>query len=46
MAWSPKQEGLLISGSDDKKVCMWDISSTTKFELASCADAALSLVTL
>ena len=30
MAWSPKQEGLLISGSDDKKVCMWDISSTTK----------------
>lgn len=29
MAWSPKIEGLLISGSDDKKVCMWDISAVT-----------------
>ena len=29
LAWSPKIEGVLISGSDDKKVCMWDISAVT-----------------
>lgn len=25
--WSPLQKGLLASGSDDRKVCLWDLSS-------------------
>ena len=32
MAWSPKKEGYIISGSDDKKVCLWDISKCTTSE--------------
>lgn len=30
LAWSPVKEGLLISGSDDKQICLWDINATTK----------------
>eukprot|EP00193_Tetraselmis_chui_P007476 CAMPEP_0177759610 /NCGR_PEP_ID=MMETSP0491_2-20121128/4824_1 /TAXON_ID=63592 /ORGANISM="Tetraselmis chuii, Strain PLY429" /LENGTH=315 /DNA_ID=CAMNT_0019275451 /DNA_START=333 /DNA_END=1278 /DNA_ORIENTATION=+ len=28
LAWSPKRRGLLLSGSDDKRVCLWDIEAT------------------
>ena len=24
--WNPKQAGLLLSGSDDNKICLWDVS--------------------
>jgi len=29
MGWSTKMEGFLLSGSDDKKVCLWDINAET-----------------
>jgi histone-binding protein RBBP4 len=25
LSWSPHKEGYLASGSDDKRVCLWDI---------------------
>ncbi|PRP85285.1 WD-40 repeat-containing protein [Planoprotostelium fungivorum] len=28
LAWNPKKEGYLLSGSDDTLVCLWDINST------------------
>lgn len=36
LSWSEKREGHLISGSDDHKICMWDINSakTLKSSLA------------
>jgi len=30
LAWSPHEEGLLLSGSDDSLICTWDISESTK----------------
>lgn len=30
LAWSPLQEGHLLSGSDDKQICLWDIRDMTK----------------
>ncbi len=27
ICWSPHKEGMLLSGSDDKTVCLWDIGS-------------------
>ena len=32
LAWSPFQEGHLLSGSDDKRICLWDISARTTYE--------------
>ena len=32
LAWSPFHEGTLLSGSDDKKICLWDISSNAAYE--------------
>lgn len=28
LSWNPLKEGLLLSGSDDHKVCLWDIASS------------------
>ena len=30
LAWSPHEEGHLISGSDDSLICAWDINAATK----------------
>ena len=30
LEWSPHEEGLLISGSDDNLICAWDIGHATK----------------
>jgi histone-binding protein RBBP4 len=30
LAWSPLAEGHLLSGSDDKQICLWDIRDMTK----------------
>eukprot|EP01137_Pigoraptor_chileana_P025001 Opistho-2@93833 len=30
LSWNPAKEGELLSASDDKTVCMWDIKGTTK----------------
>jgi len=30
LAWSPHEEGHLISGSDDSLICMWDVNAATK----------------
>jgi WD40 repeat protein len=27
LAWSPMKEGWLLSGSYDKKICLWDLKS-------------------
>jgi histone-binding protein RBBP4 len=27
LAWSPLKEGWLLSGSYDKKICLWDLAS-------------------
>ena len=27
LSWSPRERGLLLSGSDDALICMWDLSS-------------------
>ena len=27
LSWSPLQKGLIASGSDDRKVCLWDLAS-------------------
>lgn len=35
LAWSPFKEGQLLSGSDDKKICLWDISANTSTENVS-----------
>lgn len=32
LEWSPFNEGQLLSGSDDKKICLWDISANTSTE--------------
>jgi histone-binding protein RBBP4 len=29
LAWNIKKEGLLLSGSDDNLVCLWDINAVT-----------------
>jgi WD40 repeat protein len=26
LAWSPREQGLLLSGSDDCRVCLWDVN--------------------
>lgn len=28
LAWNPMKKGLLLSGSDDCRVCVWDINAT------------------
>lgn len=28
LSWSPFKEGYLLSGSQDKKICLWDVSAT------------------
>jgi len=30
LAWSPFQEGHLLSGSDDAMICLWDIGGGQK----------------
>jgi len=30
LAWSPHEQGLLLSGSDDSLICAWDITQGTK----------------
>jgi len=35
LCWSYKKEGLIASGSDDCKVCIWDIFSQTQVEKGS-----------
>ncbi len=30
LSWNPKQKGHLLSGSDDKLICMWDIQGATQ----------------
>jgi histone-binding protein RBBP4 len=30
VSWNPQKEGLLLSASDDKTVCMWDIHAVSK----------------
>lgn len=30
LAWSPFEEGRLLSGSDDAQICLWDIKDVTK----------------
>ena len=30
LAWSPHNEGILLSGSDDSLICTWDVSQGTK----------------
>ena len=32
MAWSPKKEGFLLSGSDDNKIRLWDTPNCTSSE--------------
>lgn len=27
LSWSPFKEGYLLSGSDDRKICLWDVSA-------------------
>ena len=29
LSWSPLQEGYIASGSDDQKVCIWDIQRSS-----------------
>ena len=33
LAWNPIQKGLLLSGSDDCRVCVWDINQTNSNQL-------------
>lgn len=28
LSWSPFKEGYLVSGSQDQKICLWDVSAT------------------
>lgn len=30
LAWSPFKQGTLISGSDDRRICLWDINAVTQ----------------
>eukprot|EP00164_Ancoracysta_twista_P004124 GFYU01005539.1.p1 GENE.GFYU01005539.1~~GFYU01005539.1.p1 ORF type:complete len:429 (+),score=122.99 GFYU01005539.1:23-1288(+) len=30
LSWSPHTQGLLLSGSDDHKICMWDLNAASK----------------
>ena len=30
LIWNPLKEGYLISGSDDHRICVWDINSNEK----------------
>lgn len=29
LAWSPFKPGYLLSGSDDQRICMWDVNAGT-----------------
>lgn len=31
LCWNEKKEGILLSGSDDNKICLWDINSAREF---------------
>lgn len=31
LSWNPKKEGYLLSGSDDNKICIWDINEAKEF---------------
>ena len=33
LAWNPLKKGLLLSGSDDFRICMWDIDQTNSNQL-------------
>lgn len=33
LAWNPIKKGLLLSGSDDCRVCIWDIQATNSNQL-------------
>ena len=39
--WSPLQAGLLLSGSDDCKICLWDVNQQN--QLADTIDPLISL---
>lgn len=33
LAWNPLKKGLLLSGSDDCRVCVWDVNETNSNQL-------------
>lgn len=33
MAWNPLRRGILLSGSDDFRICIWDIEATNQNQL-------------
>lgn len=33
LAWNPLRKGILLSGSDDFRICIWDIESTNQNQL-------------
>ena len=42
--WSPLKEGYLISGSDDHRICVWDINSKNKNSLLCTYESHLGVV--
>ena len=38
--WNPKQAGLLLSGSDDSRVCLWDVNQQN--QLADTVDPLIT----
>jgi len=42
LAWNPQHKGLLLSGSDDQLVCMWDISAASTSSSSSSSKASSS----
>lgn len=40
LSWSPLQEGYIASGSDDQKVCVWDIQNVSAMPLREYTEQA------
>lgn len=42
LAWNPQQKGMLLSGSDDHLICMWDVQNTSAAKASTSSSSSSS----